>query len=278
MPLDLTRKLQGKQGRPHLAGRRFRQAGEFVHRHWNWSKKGGEPLLDRFRASGGLTGNPLSASVRGLWLGAIGLTGRIRWNGNRVPCASKVEFVPQGLIGTSGEAGFEKARIRLFARQILRREGVRHILGLGTEGRAVAQQIIGAFRPRIERRARHGKDFASCLRCESRGDERTGPACRLDDDNRPAKARDNPVAAGEVASPRLPGERHFADRRAVFKDEFKQGFMFGGVDFSQTARQDRDGSGLSRRLMRLRVDSPCEAGDNVRICSEMKSAAFWRLP
>jgi hypothetical protein len=41
--------------------------------------------------------------------------------------------------------------------------------------------------------------------------------------------------------------------------------MFGGVDFSQTARQDRDGSGLNRRLMRLGVDSPCEAGDNVRI-------------
>ena len=75
MPLDLTRKLQGKQGRPHLAGGSFRQAGEFVHRHWNWSEKGGEPLLDRFRVSGGLSGNLLGASVGGLWR-AIELTGR----------------------------------------------------------------------------------------------------------------------------------------------------------------------------------------------------------
>ena len=135
-----------------------------------------------------------------------------------LPLLRKIEFVPRAAHRDLRRGRLEKARIRLFARQILLGEGARDILRLGAEGRAVAQEIIGAFRPRIERRARHGKDFPSRFGCEFRGDQRAGPARRLDDDNRPAKARDNPVAAGEVAPPRFPAERHFADRHALFKD------------------------------------------------------------
>jgi len=141
-------------------------------------------------------------------------------------------------------------------------EGVRYILGLGAECRAVAQEIVGALRPWIERRARHGKDFPSRFDGEFRGDEGARPARRLDDDDRPAKTRDNPVAAGKVASPRFPTERHFADCRALFDDLFKEGFMFGRVNIPQTACKDRDRSTLDRCLMRPCVDPAREAGDD----------------
>jgi hypothetical protein len=97
---------------------------------------------------------------------------------------------------------------------------------------------------------------------ESRGDERARPARRLDDDNLPAKASDDAVTAGKVASPRLPSERHFADRRALFDDEFKQGFMFLRINFSQTTRKDGDCAGFDRCLMRLGIDPACEARDD----------------
>ncbi|TPV98998.1 MAG: hypothetical protein USCAAHI_01549 [Beijerinckiaceae bacterium] len=95
-----------------------------------------------------------------------------------------------------------------------------------------------------------------------RGDEGARPARRLDDDDRPAKTRDNPVAAGKVASPRFPTERHFADYRALFDDLFKESFMFGRVNIPQTACKDRDRSTLDRCLMRPCVDPAREAGDD----------------
>src|ERR1019366_3934976 len=64
------------------------------------------------------------------------------------------------------------------------------------------------------------------------------------------------------AAPRLPAERHFADRRAMFEEPFKQGFMFGWIDIAQTAREDRDRSGFDRRLMGPRVDPAREAGND----------------
>jgi hypothetical protein len=158
--------------------------------------------------------------------------------------------------------GFEKAGVRLCTRQVLLYERVNDIFRPGAERGAVAQQIVGTFRARIARRARYGKDLPPFLGGEFRGDERAGPARRFDDDDRPAKTRDNPVAAGKVASPRFPAERHFADRGALFEEPLKQGFMFGGIDIPQTAGEDRDRPGLDRRLMRPRVDPAREAGDN----------------
>lgn len=150
----------------------------------------------------------------------------------------------------------------MFARQILLRERTRDILRFRAECRAIAQQVVGPLRPGIKRRPRHGKDFPSCFGSKSRGDERARPARRLDDDDRPAKASNDAVTAGKVASPRLPSERHFADRRAMFDDEFKQGFVFGRVNFSQTTRQNSDCAGFGRCLMRLGIDPAREAGDD----------------
>src|SRR6202030_4823425 len=82
------------------------------------------------------------------------------------------------------------------------------------------------------------------------------------DDDRPAKTRDNTVAARKITPPRLPAERHFADCSASFEEPLKQGFMFSWVDIPQTAREDRDRPGLDRRLMRPRVDPAREAGDD----------------
>jgi hypothetical protein len=144
----------------------------------------------------------------------------------------------------------------------LLRERTRDILRFSAECRAVAQHVVGPLRTGIKRRPRHGKDFPSRFGSESRGDERARPARRLDDDNRSAKASDDAVTAGKVASTRLPSERHFADRRALFDDEFKQGFMFGRVNFSQTTRKDGDCAGFCRCLMRLGIDPAREAGDD----------------
>jgi hypothetical protein len=146
------------------------------------------------------------------------------------PHFGKIELVPQRLIPPAYGTGLEKAGIRLCTRQVLLYERVNDILRPGAKRGAVAQQIVGTFRARIERRARYGKDLPPFFGGEFRGDERAGPARRLDDDDRPAKTRDNPVAAGKVASPRFPAERHFADRRALFEEPLKQGFMFGRID------------------------------------------------
>jgi hypothetical protein len=154
----------------------------------------------------------------------------------------------------ANEAGLKKAGCRLCRRQTLFRQRFDYVLRAGAERRAIAQKIVGAFRPRIKRRTRHGKDFPPFLSGEFRGDEGAGPASRLDDDDRPAKARDDPVAARKIAPSRFPAERHFADRCALFEQPLKQGFMFGWIDISQTACEDGDRPGLDRRLMCPRVD------------------------
>jgi len=259
VPFDPPGKLQSEQDRPHLSRRRLRRAGKFVNRNRHRPQKRDEAPLDVvLRPPGRLHHARRRGPVALVWRCAI-----LRIGGRRPKRRSahfgKIELVPQRLIPS---AGLEKAGNRLCARQILLRQCFDDILRPGAERRAVAQQIVGGFRARIERRARHGKDFAALIGSEFRGDEGAGPARRLDDDDRPAKTRDNPVAARKITPPRLPAERHFADRSALFEELFKQGFMFGWVDIPQTARKDRDRPGLDRRLMRPRVDPAREAGDD----------------
>jgi hypothetical protein len=83
------------------------------------------------------------ASAHGLRRGIVQFLGH-RHKGGRCRHLREIKLVPQGLIGATRETGFEKARIRLFARQVLLGEVVRYILGLGAECRAVAQEIVGA--------------------------------------------------------------------------------------------------------------------------------------
>ena len=263
MPFDPSSELQPEQDRPHLPRRRLRRAGKFVNRNRHRPQKRDKAPLNVFPAFP----RPPERFHHGRRRGTVALVWRcaiLRIGGRRPKRCSahfgKIELVPQRLIPSAYGTGLEKAGVRMCTRQVLLYERVNDILRPGAECGAVAQQIVGTFRARIERRARYGKDLPPFFGGEFRGDERAGPARRFDDDDRPAKTRDNPVAAGKVASPRFPAERHFADRCALFEEPLKQGFMFGGIDIPQTAREDRDRPGLDRRLMRPRVDPAREAG------------------
>ncbi len=77
------------------------------------------------------------------------------------------------------------------------------------------KQIVGAAAARVERRARHGEDLAALLERETRGDQRARLRRRLDHDDAERHARDDAVAAREMARLRLGAERQFGDDRAV---------------------------------------------------------------
>ena len=78
-----------------------------------------------------------------------------------------------------------------------------HVTRALDEGRAVADQLVAALRPGIERRARDGHDLAARLGRQPRGDQRARARRSLDDDRPRAEPGDDPVAAREVAGPRL---------------------------------------------------------------------------
>ena len=92
-----------------------------------------------------------------------------------------------------------------------RRDGVDHVARLGDQPGALLQEIVAAGGARVERRARHGEDLAVLLQREAGGDQRAGSLGRLHDDGGERHAGDDPVAAREIARPRLPADAHLAD-------------------------------------------------------------------
>ena len=161
MPFDPSGKLQSEQDRPHLPRRRLRRAGKFVNRNRHRPQKRDKAPLDVVpRPPGRLHHGRRRGPVALVWRCAI-----LRLGGRRPKRRSahfgKIELVPQRLIPPAYETGLDKSGFRLFARQVLLRQRFDDILRPGAERRAVAQQIVGAFRARIERRTRHGKDFAA---------------------------------------------------------------------------------------------------------------------
>ena len=73
------------------------------------------------------------------------------------------------------------------ARAMVRR--AEHVFDARAQVRAVAQQVVGSFGARIERRAGRGEDLAPLLGGEAGGDQRAGAARRLDHDRRRARGR-----------------------------------------------------------------------------------------
>ena len=92
------------------------------------------------------------------------------------------------------------------------------VLGLGDQGRARLQQLVGALRARVERMARHGEHLAALLGGHARGDQRARAARRLDDHHAERDAGDDAVAAREVLGARLEARRHLADEAAALGD------------------------------------------------------------
>ena len=169
----------------------------------------------------------------------------------------------------SSSAGSVRGRtarleVRLLRRQIEaaaedRLQHRDHVGGLGDQRCTLLEQAVGAFRARIERRARHREHFAALLAGEPRRDQRAGAARRLDDHDADREAGDEPVAAREVARARLPAERHFRHRRALSQHRFQQLLVFGRVNALEPAGEHGNRAAGEARAMRSGVDAARQA-------------------
>ena len=133
----------------------------------------------------------------------------------------------------------------------------------GRHDRAVLQQRVAAGSPRVERRAGHGEDETAEIGGPTRRDERAGPPRRLDHDEAEGDAGDQPVAAGKVARPRLPAERHLADRQPLAaRDAIVERRVLRRVGPVEAAGHGRDRAGGKRRLVRGGIDAAGETGND----------------
>ena len=82
-------------------------------------------------------------------------------------------------------------------------ERLDHVLGVLDQRRAVADQLVAALGPRVERLAGHRHHLASRLGRQPRGDQRARTRRGLDHHRAGAEPGDDPVAVGEVARARL---------------------------------------------------------------------------
>ena len=116
------------------------------------------------------------------------------------------------------------------------------VLGrLGQRG-ALAQQLVAAARPGIERRAGHREDLAALFSGQARGDQRSGARRRLDHQHALAESRDDAVAAGKVACLGLEAERHLREDQARFANRLVECLVLRRVDHVEAAGQHRDGA------------------------------------
>ena len=120
--------------------------------------------------------------------------------------------------------------------------------------RALAQQVVAAARPRIERRAGHGEHLAPGVLCQPRGDQAAGAERRLHHHHAERQARDDAVAAGEMAGLRRGAEGRLGDHRARLGDPPLQVGVLRRVGHVQAAGDhgDRCGRCASRRYARRR--------------------------
>ena len=102
------------------------------------------------------------------------------------------------------------------------------------------KQAVAAVAAGIERRARHRENLAALFERHPRRDQRAGAPRRLDHDDAQRQPGDQPVAAGKIARPRLPADRHFGDERACRQDRFGEPDMLGRIDAVVAAGQHRD--------------------------------------
>ena len=130
-----------------------------------------------------------------------------------------------------------------------------NVVCLSDRSRALLDQAVGAFGARIERRARHGKDFAALFQREPRRDQRARMFGSFDNDQAKGEARNQPIAARKVWRPRFPSEWHFSQSQPGGQDVIKEIGMFGGINAILAAGENCDGSGCKAGAMRRGIDA-----------------------
>jgi len=128
-----------------------------------------------------------------------------------------------------GGAGSKAGRCAAQRRRQIAFELRQHVVGAFGEMGAAADEIVGAAAARIERRARHGEDFAALLQRKARGDERARAERRLHHQHAQATPK-RAVAAREMARLRLGAERHLGDDGAQLGDERHEIAVLLGID------------------------------------------------
>ena len=123
-------------------------------------------------------------------------------------------------------------------------------------------RLVGAFRARIERRARHREHLAALFERHPRGDQRAGALRRLDHHDAERKAGNQPVAAGKIARARLPADRHFGDRGAFGRMASARPACSARIDAVMAAGEHRDRAGREARAMRGGIDAARETRDD----------------
>ena len=108
--------------------------------------------------------------------------------------------------------------------------------------RALADQVVGAARARIERRAGHGEQLAAGLLGEPGGDQAAGAQRRLHHHDAEREAGDDPVAAREMACLGRGAEGGLGDHGARFGDAALQIGVLRRVGDVEAAGDRRDGA------------------------------------
>ena len=134
--------------------------------------------------------------------------------------------------------------------------------GLGHRRRALLDQAVGAFRARIERRARHGKHFAALFERQPRRDQRARAFGRLDDDDAEREPGNQAIAPRKIPRAGLPAERHFGDRDAGRQNLVEQVAVFRRIDSILAAGKHRDRSIAKAGAMRRRIDAARQTGND----------------
>ena len=120
---------------------------------------------------------------------------------------------------------------------------------------ALLDKAVGAFRARIERRARHSEDFATLLKRKARSDQRARALGGFDDDDPKRQPRDQSIAARKIPRARFPAERHFSKRRPRGQDIVEQIDMFGRIDAVLAAGKNRHRAGCDAGAVRGGIDA-----------------------
>ena len=129
-------------------------------------------------------------------------------------------------------------------------------------GRALADQVVAAPGPGVQRRAGHRQHLAALLGGQPRGDQRARLQLRLDHHHGQRQAGDQPVAAREVAGLGLGAGRALGDDAALLGDLAIEAGVLGRIDVVDAAAQHRHRAGGQRALVGRRVDAARQARDD----------------
>lgn len=122
--------------------------------------------------------------------------------------------------------------------------------------RPVANELIAASCPGIERRAGDRHHLSPGLGRKAGGDQRARARRRLDNDGSKCKPGNDPVAIGEMAGSRFGSRRHFGKHQPMLGHCRLPGLVFGRIEDVDAAGDHSDGPGFQCSVMGGGIDSP----------------------